>query len=233
MTQVRRRFHEELEDLERDLMAMGEMAESMLGEAIDILVNPEHPAKKAEIEALVDRDDAVDDLYLSIERRWHEVMAMQTPVAVDLRLMSAMLHINAHLERMADVAVNIAKTARKVRRLPTSDVILGYIREMGDVARHMIRTAMESFATRNHELATQLPDMDDDVDRLNGRMYREVRKCDEDSELLEWGIRMMVISRHLERVGDHAVDIAEQVAFLLTGVFREFDEDTSPDVDDD
>jgi len=220
MTEVRKKFHEELLELEEDLQRLAELVDALLGKAVDLLVERPLEHSKAAVTEIIDADDEVDELYLDIERRWHEVMAMQTPVAVDLRLMSAMTHINAHLERMGDVAVNIAKTARKTRKLPFTQTILDYLQEMGDAVRHMIRTAMEAFATRDHELALQLPDMDDEVDRLNRKMYREVSKCE--AELLDWAVRMMVMSRYLERVGDHCVDIGEQVAFLVTGIFREF-----------
>lgn len=222
MTTIRKRFHDELNGLEADLQQLAGLVDVMLGKAIDVLVERPIEHTKAAVEDIVRSDDEVDQLYLSIERRWHEVMAMQTPVAVDLRLMSAITHINAHLERMGDVAVNIAKTARKTRKLPYTQTILDYLQEMGDAVRHMIRSAMVSFSKRSHEMALELPEMDDEVDGLNQKMYREVGKSDPD--LLDWSIRMMVMSRYLERVGDHAVDIAEQVSFLVTGVFREFDE---------
>ncbi len=220
MTEIRRRFHDELKSLESSLVDMAGHVDEMLRDAVSALVTRDHSG----VRGVVDHDDIVDDIYLTVERRWHEVMAMQTPVAVDLRLMSTILHISTHLERMADVAVNIAKTARKTRKLPATDLILTHIGEMGDIARNMIRTAMEAFAARDLDRALRVPEMDDDVDSLNSRMYREVVKCHDDQELLEWAIRMMVISRHLERVGDHAVHIAEHVAFLLTGEFREFDD---------
>jgi len=220
MTEIRRRFHDELKMLESSLVDMAGHVDEMLRDAVRALVTRDHSG----VPGVVEHDDIVDDIYLTVERRWHEVMAMQTPVAVDLRLMSTILHISTHLERMADVAVNIAKTARKTRKLPATDLILMHIGEMGDIARNMIRTAMEAFAARDLDRALRVPEMDDDVDRLNSRMYREVVKCHDDPELLEWAIRMMVTSRHLERVGDHAVHIAEHVAFLLTGEFREFDE---------
>jgi phosphate transport system protein len=95
----------------------------------------------------------------------------------------------------------------------------------------MVRNAMESFARRDLDLALSLPSMDEPVDRLNRGMYREVAACAGDPQLLDWAVRMMVVSRQLERVGDQAVDIAEQVAFLLTGEFREFSDASHPDED--
>jgi phosphate transport system protein len=163
-----------------------------------------------------------------VERRWLELMALQTPVATDLRLMSAILHINFHLERVGDIAVNIAKIARLTSSLPANQTIVSHLREMSDVVRPMIRTTMDAFIRRDLERARALPEMDDPVDRLNRGMYREVVGCASDPEMLEWAIRMMVVSRQLERVGDHAVDVAEQVAFLLTGEFQEFTDASHP-----
>jgi phosphate transport system protein len=152
-------------------------------------------------------------------------------VAGDLRLISSILHINLHLERVGDMAVNIAKLIVATKDLPTNKTIVSHLLEMGDVVRHMVRTAMESFARRDLDLALSLPSLDEPVDRLNRGMYREVAACAGDPELLDWAVRMMVVSRQLERVGDQAVDIAEQVAFLLTGEFREFSDASHPDED--
>jgi phosphate transport system protein len=129
------------------------------------------------------------------------------------------------------MAVNIAKLITATRHLPTNKTIVSHLVEMGDVVRRMVRNAMESFARRDLDLALSLPSMDEPVDRLNRGMYREVAACAGDPELLDWAVRMMVVSRQLERVGDQAVDIAEQVAFLLTGEFREFSDASHPDED--
>jgi phosphate transport system protein len=149
-------------------------------------------------------------------------------VATDLRLLSAMLHIDLHLERIGDQAVNIAKTYISVRHLPGSEQVTAHIREMGDIVRPMIRTAMEAFRTRDLELCLRLPEMDDPVDRLNLGMYQEIAALADDPGQLEWGLRMLVLARNLERVGDNAVDVAEQVGFLLTGEFREFTDASHP-----
>ncbi len=135
-------------------------------------------------------DDLVDRLYLDVERQILDLFALQTPVASDLRLLTALLHINLHLERIADMAVNIAKIARLADGLPQ-----------------------------------QLPAMDDPVDRLNHRMVELILA---DQHCIQWGIRMQVVSREIERIGDHAVDIAEQVAYLITGRFQEFTDASHP-----
>ncbi len=225
MVQARRHFHEELESLELDVLGMGELADRALGQAIECL-------ERDDLE-LADRviagDDELDERYISLERRTLELLALQTPVAVDLRLISVILHTNLHLERVGDMAVNIGKIVKVVHGLPRNQTILMTLDEMGGIARHMLRAAMEAFARRDLDLAQQLPAMDDPVDRLNRGMYREVASCAWDPQMLEWAIRMMVVSRQLERIGDHAVDIAEQVAFLLTGEFKEFTDASHPD----
>ncbi len=211
-------FHEELEELELDILGEGELCERAVRRAVDALLH--HDVAKAE--AVIAADDEVDDKYMSIETRTLQIMALQTPVAGDLRLISVILHVNLHLERIADMAVNIAKIYRSVAELPTSAMILEHIQEMSDVVRPMIRTAMEAFRARDLNLCLRLPEMDDPVDRLNLGMYKEVAALADDHDLLNWGLRMILVARQLERVGDHSVDIGEQVGFLLTGEFREF-----------
>ena len=225
MVQARKHFHEELELLEVDVVAMGELAEPALADALRALETDDLELADRVIEG----DDEIDERYLSVERRTLELLALQTPVAIDLRLISVILHTNLHLERVGDMAVNIAKIIKVVHGLPTNRSILTTLGEMGGIAREMLRAAMESFARRDLDLAQQLPAMDDPVDRLNRGMYREVASCAWDPQMLEWAIRMMVVSRQLERIGDHAVDIAEQVAFLLTGEFKEFTDASHPD----
>jgi phosphate transport system protein len=218
------RLHEELESLELEVLAMGELSERAVGRAIDALVRRDEDLAQQ----VIDADDEIDDHYLDIEHRTIELLALQTPVATDLRLLSAMLHINLHLERIGDQAVNIAKTFLSVKRLTGSDQVRSHIREMGDIVRPMIRTAMEAFRNRDLSLCLQLPEMDDPVDRLNLGMYQEVAALADDPAQLEWGLRMLVLARNLERVGDNAVDVAEQVGFLLTGEFREFTDASHP-----
>lgn len=222
---TRARFHEELEGLEHEILVMGELAERSVGRAIEALVARDDVIAQQVIEA----DDELDAHYLSVDRRTLEVLALQTPVAKDLRLISAILHINLHLERIGDMAVNIAKTDLSVRDLPRSEAIVAHVAEMGHLLQPMLRTAMEAFRTRDLDLCLQLPAMDDPIDRLNLGIYQEVAGLVGDEQRLQWGLRMVVVARQLERVGDQAVDIGEQVGFLLTGEFREFTDASHPD----
>jgi len=224
MGETRRRFHDELDALVGEILAMGELAERSIGRAVEALVTND----AAEDEAVIQGDDEIDSQYVSIEQRILALLALQTPVASDLRLITSMLHVNLHLERIGDMAVNIAKTSRSIKDLPSSGIILAHIQEMSDVVRPMIRTAMEAFAKRDLNLCLRLPEMDDPVDRLNIGMYQEVAALAGDPAKLDWGLRMILIARQLERVGDHAVDIGEQIGFLLTGEFREFTDASHP-----
>ena len=143
-------------------------------------------------------------------------------MASDLRLMVVMLHMAVTLERMGDQAANIAKTTDLVAGLPTSEDIVRRIREMSDLVRPMVRVAIDAFAQRAVDAARQLPRLDDPVDRLNREMTELVLAAGEDPQLRHWATRMLLVSRALERVGDQAVDIGEQVVFLETGEVEEF-----------
>lgn len=225
MRQARRHFHEDLRALEAELMLEGDLALEALAKAMRAL--GERDAALAD--EVIAADDAVDEHYLAIEKGTLELLALQTPVAVDLRLLSALIHVNVHIERVGDMAVNIAKAARYTLDLPTNARIQQHLQEMGEIAHRMVAAALRAFAERNLEQTLELPSMDDPIDRLNRGMVKEVVACASDPGMLEWAIRMMVVSRQLERIGDHAVDVGEQIAFLLTGEFREFTDASHPD----
>ena len=215
---TRERFHETLERIEFDMLEMGELAGQSVTLAVASLVHRDASVANA----VIADDDAIDDKYLLIDSSLLEILALQTPVAGDLRLISAMLHINHHLERVGDQAVNIAKIAKLTNKLPSSPTILTHIEEMGELASEMVRTSMEAFARRDLNTCLKLPKMDDPLDRLNRGMHQEVLALSDDAQKLEWGMRMNIVARGLERVGDNAVDVGEQVGFLLTGEYREF-----------
>jgi phosphate transport system protein len=227
MREVRRRFHEELRALEGEVQRTGAQAQLLLERALQALAHSD-PAVCDEV---VRGDDEVDRLYLDVERRILGLFALQTPVASDLRLLTALLHINLHLERIADQAVNLAKITKLAHGLPPNPTVLQHLEEMGAIALGMVGTAMAALARRDLELARSLPELDDPIDRLNRGMLRQVLAASDDKQRLEWGIRMHIVSRQIERIGDNAVDIAEQVAFLVTGEFREFTDASHPEIE--
>jgi len=218
MTEPRRHFHDELKSIEQELVLMAGLAERAVGRAVDALVGDDLLLA----DDVIARDTDIDEKYLLIHQKWLETMALQTPVAGDLRLMSSVLHLLVTLERMGDQAANIAKIVRAIQGHAREPRILEHLREMGDLVQPMVRTAMEAFVKRDLAMAMRLPDMDEPVNRLNRSMAHEIAVCAPDQDVLEWAVPMLMVARALERVGDQAVDIAEQVAFLLTGEFQEF-----------
>jgi phosphate transport system protein len=217
-------LQEELDQLEAALQEEGVRALRALRGCLNALEN--HDTELAD--EVIAFDDEVDESYLSIEEGIQSLLARQTPVAVDLRLVLAILHINLHLERMADYCVTVAKLTKLVRDVTPDTTLLEAFEEMGSRAEEMIRVALDSFSARNVEQAESLVDLDELIDRANRRVVQHVLGLSGDPDLREWGLRMIVVSRCLERIGDHAVDIGEQTAYLVTGEFREFTDASHP-----
>jgi phosphate transport system protein len=216
MAQMRATFQEELRALEGALDSEADLVVRSLRAAIEALV-----ASDVELaDEVIAFDDDVDEVYLRTEQAIELLLARQTPVASDLRLVLAILHSNLHLERMGDLCTTVAKLTKLSADLPADDALLEGFREMGDRGEEMIRVALEALHERDAELAESLLFLDELIDRSNRRVVS--RLVELGSENLEWGLRMIVASRCLERLGDHAVDIGEQAAFLATGEFREF-----------
>ena len=206
MPEIRQRFHEELRALEDDVQRTGAQAQLLLDKALQALVSGDLDL----CDEVVSGDDVVDALYLEVERQILHLFALQTPVASDLRLLTALLHINLHLERVGDQAVNLAKITTAANGLPQNPTVLRDLAEMGAAALGMVGAAMEALAGRDLALARRLPELDDPIDALNRGMLAKVLAVSDDQRMLEWGVRMYVVSRQLERIGDNAVDIAEQ-----------------------
>ncbi|MEX2420623.1 MAG: phosphate signaling complex protein PhoU [Actinomycetota bacterium] len=215
---ARPHFHEELDRMELELLTLGELAGNAVASSVRTIV--EHDDELAE--EVVAGDDEIDRVYLELDSGMLALLALQAPVAADLRLISVIMHSSLHLERVGDQAVNVAKMYQVTRDLPSNAIIVQQIAEMGDIVVEMVRVAMDALRRRDLELCTRLPKMDDPVDRLNRNMTFEVAKLADDPKALDWGMHMNLAARALERVGDNAVDIGEQVSFLLTGEFHEF-----------
>jgi len=222
---IRKTYDAELRELEVRIQTMSAAALDMVQQAIRGLIENDQSL----FEPVINADDEVDFYYLEIERRVVALFALQTPVAGDLRLLTALLHVNHSLERVADMGVNLAKVGNLSAGLPRNEPVLLMIEEMSGIALRMLGAAMDSLARRDLELAMKLPWMDDPLDRLNRSMIRAILPLANDSRMLEWGMRMHVISRQIERMGDQAVDIAEQVVFVITGEFREFTDASHPE----
>jgi phosphate transport system protein len=215
---VARVIDDSLEGLEAQLQEEGQRVVSAIHGAIRAL--QERDVELAD--EVIAFDDEIDKRYSSIQEGIQSLLARQTPVAVDLRLVLAMLHSNLHLERMGDYCVTIAKLTKLVADVEPDEGLVQAFEEMGQRAEEMIRVALDSFQRRDLEAASSLVDLDELIDRANRRAVERVLDFGADAEKREWGLRMILVSRALERIGDHAVDIGEQTAYLVTGEFREF-----------
>jgi phosphate transport system protein len=227
MVETRWHFHEQLAELESIILRMGQASHDLFSRALDVVAT----GNEEEADEVIAGDDQVDAFYMEIERGIVVVFALQGPVASDLRFLATLLHINLHLERIADMGVNIAKIAKAAHGLPPNPRVLATLQQMGAIALDMLTAAMDAFARRDVALARSLPERDDPLDDLNRGMLAEVLMDSDSRPMLEWGVHMHVVSRQIERVGDHVVDIGEQVAYLVTGVFQEFTDASHPEVE--
>jgi phosphate transport system protein len=219
MSSMRISFTEELSQLEAALQEEGDLVLRALRSALNALARGDGELA----DEVIRFDDEVDRRYVAIEEGVQSLLARQTPVAADLRLVLAVLRVNLHLERMADYCVTVAKLTKLMGDLNVSDVaIAGSIEDMGQRAEQMLRVALDSFASRDAEKAQTLVELDELIDRANRNASEDVLSLGDSPQEREYGLRMLVVSRCVERIGDHAVDIGEQVVYLVTGEFREF-----------
>ena len=218
-------FSEELAQLEASLQEEGDLVLRALRSALNALARGDEELA----DEVISFDDEVDQRYVAIEAGVQSLLARQTPVAADLRLVLAVLRVNLHLERMADYCVTVAKLTKLMGDLNVSDDGIGRsIEDMGQRAEQMIRVAMDSFSDRDPVKAETLVELDELIDRANRNATEDVLSLGDSPQEREYGLRMLVVSRCVERIGDHAVDIGEQVVYLVTGEFREFSDASHP-----
>jgi len=215
---VARVIDEELDRIEAQLQDEGQRVASAIRGAVRALEE-----RDAELAAeVIAFDDEIDELFLAIESAIQSLLALQTPVARDLRLLLAMLHINLLLERSADGCVTVAKLSQLVAEADPDPALVDVLVDMGERAEEMLRVALDSFAKRDLPGAESLVELDELIDRANRRFVERLVDVMAEPALREWGLRMVVVARTIERIGDRAVDIGEQTAYLLTAEFREF-----------
>jgi len=218
-------LQQDLDSLQANLLEESELVLRALRGSINAL----READTELADEVIAFDDDVDRLYLKIEHGIESLLARQTPVATDLRFVLAVLHSNLHLERMADLCVTVAKLTKLAHGLPLDEELIEGFDEMASRAEEMIRVALDAFVRRDVEGAESLVDLDELIDRTNRRVVEHILELGGDPALREWGLRMIIVSRCLERIGDHAVDIGEQTAYLVTGEFREFTDASHPE----
>jgi phosphate transport system protein len=217
--EIRHNFRETLKELEQQTLGGLDMVIQQLDRALESL-----SYQDIELAGMVVADDdRIDGRYLEVHQGILSLLARQAPVAGDLRIVAALLHILRCIERMGDQCVNIAKLVPlSGHEAPKDKDILDAIERMGQLARSQVAEAKEAFATRNADLARDLLRQDSEINRLNRQIFRRAVDACDNVELREWAMFMVLVARCLERIGDNTVDIAEQVVFVVTGLFREF-----------
>ncbi len=209
---VTRHFQEELEQLKARLLEMGGLAEEHVRLAVQGLVQRDRPV----LERVLTGDEAVNRLHLEVDNRCFKLLALYQPMAADLRTIVSAVKINTDLERVGDLAVNIAEAARRYASHPpvTKPVDIPL---MADIAQNMLRDALDAFVRRDIDLAQHVLDEDDRLDALKTQMFLELLNCMlEDPTTIEPALDLILVSRHLERIGDHATNVAEDVIFIVS-----------------
>jgi len=224
---ARTHFQEELAKLEGQ--ALGGL--DMVVEAIDRALETIQQQDVELASMVIADDDRIDGRYLEVHQGILSLLALQAPVAGDLRLVAALLHIMKNIERMGDQCVNMAKLVPLAGHEPPSDArILADIQQMGEQARQQVVQCKQAFSRRNIELAQDLVRQDDQIDRLNRDVFHLALEIGDDADTREWAMHMTLIARCIERIGDNAVDIGEQTVFVVTGLFREFEDASHPEL---
>ena len=209
---VVRHFQEELEQLKRRLLEMGGLAEENVRLAVKGLVDRDQEL----IERVLLGDEPLNALHIELDSRSFTLLALYQPMAADLRTIVAALKINTDLERVGDLAVNIAEAARRyASHAPVKKLI--DIPRMATIAQTMLRDALDSFVRRDVDLAGQVLSEDDKLDALKTQIFRELLTYMlQDPSTIEPALDLILVSRHLERIGDHATNIAEDVIFIVS-----------------
>jgi phosphate transport system protein len=220
----RETFDQELGELGALLNEETRLCQRSLDGALEALIAPDSNAA----DTVVAGDDAVDRVYLQVEHGVESLLARQSPVAVDLRFVLAVIHVNQNLERIGDQCVNIAKLSRLFATQPLTPELLEDFTVMGNQASGMIATAMASFTQRNLEQAESLVELDQVINERNHGLARRIVERGFDETSIEMPLRAMLVARAIERIGDNAVDIGEQTAYLVTAAFREFTDASHP-----
>jgi phosphate transport system protein len=223
--ETRTQYQEELHRLEASALDGLDLVSTALERTLEAV---EHQDVELAQLVVVD-DDRIDGRYLEVHQSLITLLATQSPVATDLRLISALLHVLKSVERMGDQCVNICKMIPLSGNEPPADgQMVKLILSMGAQTKMLISQAKRAFTDRDVELAQDLVRQDDVVDSLNRDCFRLALEIGDDADRREWAMTMLLGSRAIERIGDNAVDIGEQVAFVVTGLFREFEDASHP-----
>jgi phosphate transport system protein len=212
MERVVRHFQEELEGLKERLLTMGGLAE----ERVRVAVKGVASRESQDLVAVLAGDEPINDLHIEVDDRCFKLLALHQPMAADLRVVVAGVKINTDLERVGDLAVNIAEAGNRYLQHPPVKPLID-IPRMGDIAQAMLRDALDAFVRRDVALAEAVLAKDDELDHLKTQIFRELLTYMlQEPATIEPSLDLILISRHLERIGDHATNIAEDVIFMVS-----------------
>jgi phosphate transport system protein len=224
---TRSHFQDELRALEKQGLGGLDMVVTALDRALETV---QHQDIELASMVIAD-DDRIDGRYMEVHQGVLSLLALQAPVATDLRLVAAILHLIKHIERMGDQCVNMAKLVPLAGHEPPLDErVLDIIQRMGAQARQQVIQCGPAYHRRDAALARDLVRQDDEIDRLNRDLFKLALEIGDDPDQREWAMHMLLVGRCIERIGDNAVDIGEQTAFVVTGLFREFEDASHPEL---
>ena len=222
---IRIKYQDELDRLESKALGGFDLVVKSLDRTLEAVTH--HDIELGQM--VIDGDDTIDGRYLEVHQGLITLLATQSPVATDLRLISALLHVIKNIERMGDQCVNICKLLPVVGNEPPSDeAMIQDILAMGRQVRLQLHQSKRSLAELDVAQARDLVRQDDRVDALNRDCFRRAIDIGDDPDRREWAMTMLLAARALERMGDNTVDVGEQVAFVVTGLFREFEDASHP-----
>jgi phosphate transport system protein len=219
LVEHRTQFHQDLAALEGRMRAMAAQAQRSLELSMQAVLAGDAALRQE----VIDGDESINDQCQAIQGSAVDLLGRQQPVASDLRLLVALIQVALHLERIGDMAVNIVEAAQASTMLGTKDEVTGQLERMCEMAVSMTEQAVTAFGRRDRALCEQLPARDDQVDEIYRGMIGSLLDLDDDPERQQRALRTLQVCRYLERAADHAVDIAEQAWFLITGQLRELD----------
>jgi phosphate transport system protein len=213
-TDIRKSFHQQLDEIQHDLVRMAAMVTEAIPRGTAVLLDGDlHGAQ-----VLIEGDDVLDTLALELEERCYQMLALQQPMAGDLRSIVTAIRMISEIERSGDLMVNVAKGARRIYGTTFSPRLRGLITQMGDESTKLFRVAIDAYVEHDDSKAAALPDLDDRLDALHKDYIQEIFETHGRDELeIRAGVQLALIGRYYERIGDHAVNIGERVRYMVTG----------------
>ncbi|HSO62141.1 MAG TPA: phosphate signaling complex protein PhoU [Desulfobacterales bacterium] len=210
-------FRKELENIKKHILTLGSMVEDLVHTSVQAVDRVDADLA----DRIIQRDREINETEVDIEEECLKVLALHQPVAVDLRFIIAVIKINNELERIGDQAVNIAQRVQIIAKRPKPPFWFDYS-EMGEKAQKMLRMSLDALVNLDVDLAYKVITLDDEVDRIKSEAYDKIKQAIQDlPERVGYYINLLLISRHLERLADHATNIAEEVIYLVEGeIFR-------------